>query len=516
MALTRRHFLERVAAAGGATMTYDSMTALGLLAAPSQQPFDLRGQVSGVRVIVLGAGLAGLTAAYELAKLGYRCQVLEARPRPGGRAHTVRRGTVSEEEGETQTCAFADDLYYNAGAMRIPHHHETTLAYCRELQVPLEVFAVNCESAYLHQAVSGGVDRKVRLREVRTDLDGYVAELLSKAVSQDALDQPLTAEDRDNLLEYLRRAGALDEQARYRGSLRRGYGNLADATDGDERLSTPLPLSDLLGSKFGWSLQSGYRFQPTMLQVAGGSDRLPAAFAARLEDRIEYRAAVREIRHAAEGVSVVYEDRRGQLRRAEADYCVCSLPATVLATLDTDLAPDLQRAIAAVSFTSAGKIGLQFKRRFWEEDDGIYGGVTRTDQEIAQIVYPSAGLGGRQGVLIGYYIQAGRLMGERAPAERLAVALEQGARIHPQYRSEFETGFSVAWDRVPWSRGAFATIGDDARSDALPRLIEPDRRVYLAGDYSTRVNAWMQGAFESARRVATAIHTRVHQQAPVA
>lgn len=149
MPLTRRDLLNRIAAAGGASLVYDAMTGLGLLEAQTRAPFDLQGQVDGVRVVVIGAGLAGLTAAYELNKLGYRVQVLEARPRSGGRVHTVRRGTVSEEDGPPQTAAFDDGLYFNCGAMRIPYHHATSLHYCRELQVPVEVFAVTSDSTYL-------------------------------------------------------------------------------------------------------------------------------------------------------------------------------------------------------------------------------------------------------------------------------------------------------------------------------------------------------------------------------
>ena len=135
MSLTRRQFLTRVAAAGSVSLAYEAMTGLGLIAAPQQTPFDLSGRVSGVRVVILGAGLAGMTVAYELGKVGYDCRVLEARPRPGGRVFTVRRGTVSEEDGPSETAAFDDGLYLNAGPMRIPYHHQTTLAYCRELQV---------------------------------------------------------------------------------------------------------------------------------------------------------------------------------------------------------------------------------------------------------------------------------------------------------------------------------------------------------------------------------------------
>jgi monoamine oxidase len=178
--LTRRHFLHHVAAVGGASFAYDAMTGLGLLDAQTAAPFDLQGRGDGVRVVVIGAGLAGLTAAYELGKLGYAVRVLEARARPGGRAHTIRRGTRSEEEGPTQTCEFDEGQYFNCGAMRIAYHHSTALHYCRELQVPVESFAVTTDSTWLYQANTPRLaGQRVRLRAARADLDGHVAELLN-------------------------------------------------------------------------------------------------------------------------------------------------------------------------------------------------------------------------------------------------------------------------------------------------------------------------------------------------
>ena len=112
--------------------------------------------------------------------------------------------------------------------MRIPHHHQITLGYCRELGVPIEVFVNENEAAYVYQTRSktlGG--RRLRQREVRADMGGYAAELLSKAIALHALDEPLTGADRDALLEYLRRAGALDDKATYKGSARRGYSDRA-------------------------------------------------------------------------------------------------------------------------------------------------------------------------------------------------------------------------------------------------------------------------------------------------
>jgi monoamine oxidase len=497
-------------------MAYDAMIALGLLAGPaSAARFELRGQVSGVRVLVLGAGLTGLTVAYELGKLGYQCEVLEARARPGGRVHTIRRGTASEEDGPPQVAAFDEGLYFNCGAMRIPHHHRTTFEYCRELQVPLEVFCITCDASfYYQQKAKSPRARRTRLREARADLDGYVAELLSKALSEDALDQIFNDEDRQRLLEYLHDAGALNEYSQYRGTPRRGYDVEPGPGEAAGKLTNPLSLSELLDSRVGLYLHPEYFYQNTMFQVVGGMDRLPAALAARLHNRITYRAAVREIRHTNDGVAIVYADARGGRHRVEAEYCVCTLPLSVLADIPSDMSPELRAAVAAVTYMPAGKIGLQFKRRFWEEDEGIFGGITRTDQEITEIVYPSTGFNERKGILVGYYVRGNnaKSIGERTPAERVAVALEQGGRIHPDYQREFETAFSVAWQRIPWNRGGWAQFSLDARLNAYPVLLRPDRRLYLAGDHLTNLNAWMNGAFESARHVATAIHARVNQE----
>ena len=509
MPLTRRDLLHRIAAVGGASLTYDAMTGLGLLEAQTRAPFDLQGQVEGVRVVVIGAGLAGLTAAYELGKLGYKVQVLEARsaagrtrayrpPRHGQRGgrsvadRRVRRGAVLQLRRDADSVSPLDRaalLPRTAGAGRSVRRH--------------------LDSTYLYQqkatALSG---QRVRLRAARADLDGYIAELLSKAVSDRALDEAVTADDRERLLEYLRSAGALDESRRYRGSSTRGPDE-QPSPDGTARY-TPLSLDELLGSRMGYYLDAGYPYQPTMVQVVGGTDRLPQAFAARLKDRIVYRASVREIRQTDAGVSVGYADHTGRLRRVEADYCVCALPLTLLATLDTDFSPELKKTIASVPYAAAGKMGLQFKRRFWEEDDGIFGGSTRTDQEIAQIVYPSTGLLGKKGILVGYYIQ-----GQAGPARRRA-----DARRTPGARARAGRPHSPAVRGGVRDRVFRLVAPGDLESRLLVVGIRPrrassccssrTRRVFLAGDHMN-MNAWMQGAFESGRQVASAIHARAYE-----
>ena len=127
---TRRQFLTRVGETGGAAALYESMAALGLVAIPpawSGPPTLRAGQGEGRSVLILGAGIGGLTTAYILSKYGYRCHILEATARAGGRNHSARRGTViteeSAEHGTTrQECMFDDGLYLNLGPGRLPRN----------------------------------------------------------------------------------------------------------------------------------------------------------------------------------------------------------------------------------------------------------------------------------------------------------------------------------------------------------------------------------------------------------
>ncbi len=476
-----------------------------------------------------------MTTAYELEKLGYDCTVLEARNRTGGRVWTIRGGTAETEISDTrtaQTAAFADGLYFNGGAARIPHHHHLTLHYCRELGVPLEMFNGNNEAAYLYNQQPAGsraplANRRMRIREYHNDMRGYTTELLAKALDQGALDQQLTKEDIEKLVDFLKNEGDLNTAHLYKGTNRRGYKNTplntwspdsspgAGATPGE--MTDPYGLTDLLRSGFMQPVfynVGDYVFeqQTTLLQPVGGMDSLPRAFEKKLAGKILFNAPVRELRKTENGVRVVYE-KDGKPAELTAEFCVCTLPLPVLKQLTSDLSAPIKRAADFVPYMKTGKIGLQFKRRFWEEDDHIYGGISRTNQDINQIWYPSFGFQGKKGVLIGYYNFYGRAeaVGALSLAEREKLALTQGATIHPQYPAEFENSFSLAWHRIPHSEGGWATYDDATRRKYYPALLEPDGNIYLAGEHTTYLTAWMAGAFTSARRTVEAIHARVGQ-----
>src|SRR5690348_14952297 len=139
-------------------MMYDAMLALGYAAQSDfSGPIRLVGEVKGASVLVLGAGLAGMTAAYELRKAGYKVQILEYNDRPGGRNWSLHGGdTYTEMGGVTQKITFDKGLYFNPGPWRIPYHHRGLLHYCKEFGVQLESFNMVNYNAYVHSTRAFG------------------------------------------------------------------------------------------------------------------------------------------------------------------------------------------------------------------------------------------------------------------------------------------------------------------------------------------------------------------------
>ena len=152
------------------------------------------------------------------------------------------------------------------------------------------------------------------------------------------------------------------------------------------------------------------------------------------------------------------------------------------------------------------KVGLQFKRRFWEEDEAIYGGITYTNLPIGEISYPSTGYHAQKGVLLGAYSSKFAAL---TPEESVKRALEYGAQIHPQYPAEFETGISVAWHRVPSASGCFSVWSDETRAQHYKNLCAIDGRILLAGEHASYLTAWQEGAVLSALEAITRLHQRI-------
>ena len=292
--VTRRRVLQTFGSVGGSSLVMGAMNAWGLMGVPAGTRPILQGRAPGTRVVVLGAGVSGLTVGYELGKLGYDYQILEARDWVGGLCWTVRRGASHQEiDGERQVCQFDEGQYLNAGAWRIPNADTGVLGYCKELGVPLEIFINTSDANYFYDerdALGPIAHRKVRLRDVRADLWGSTAELLAKAMDQGGIDAPLTVADEELLLDFLVSAGYLDsEDHAYQPPASRGATNRLD-------------LGALLRSGFGnraGPLYAGIGGPDPVFQPIGGMMQIPLAFQRAIGDHITLEAEVSSLERAA-------------------------------------------------------------------------------------------------------------------------------------------------------------------------------------------------------------------------
>jgi len=520
--MSRRTLLNLIGTAAGSAAMYQAMASLGHAAeSPYQRPLRLDGDPKGASVLILGAGLAGLVAAYELHKAGYKVQLIEYHARAGGRNWTLRGGDVyTELGGATQKCEFDSGLYINPGPWRIPYHHTAILDYCKRLGVALEPFIQVNYNAYLHSKSAFG-GKPQRFRDVYTDFQGGVTELLAKAVQQDKLDDPVSKEDKEVLLAALRQWGALDANYRYaKGAIssdRRGYArDPGGGLSGEPVPSEPISLKDIVTSRLWARMQTGnvYEFHSAIFQPVGGMDMISRAFVREVGRFITFNAKVTAIKQDERGVTASYVDaeKGGAPQTARADWCICTIPLSVLSQLEINVGVKMRAAIEAPAYGASMKIGLQFRRRFWEEDEQIYGGITYTDLPNAIIGYPATDyFKTGKGVLLGAYA-FGPYAFEwtaLAPDERIRKVVEFGSQIHPQYQKEFENGISVGWHREPATLGCFAQWSDAARKQHYDNLCALDGRVMLAGVHASYLPAWQEGAVLSALDTIGRLHRRV-------
>ena len=542
MGLTRRDFLSRVGQAGGYSAAFLAMQGLGLMQA-SALPVPIAaepGSGKGSSVVVLGGGIAGLVAAYELRSLGYAVTLLEARERPGGRNWTVRGGdTISFLDGTKQACTWDPGHYQNFGPARLPSIHPTILAYCKKLGVELQVEVNMSNSAYLqNDAANDG--KPVVIRQAVNDTRGHVSELLSKSIHQGALDQDLSAMDRERMLVFLRTYGPLDDAGKYAGSDRAGYAKTAGAGDEAGVLATPIDMHTLLDEGFwqGILFDQQFDMQATMFQPVGGMDKIPFAFAKSLGNIVKFDAPVTEIRKTAKGVRIGYT-QKGSPRTIEADICICAMPLNILRSVPNDLSAPYKKVIDECTYASAYKVAWE-SRRFWEQDCNIYGGLEFVNTGCSPIWFPSAGMFTERGIVVsGYTDETNSPFGKLSVQEKFAESRKSIERLHPGYGKELEKPMYVGWGKMPYNEGSWIRAygpnqnrspvqnqgplatgttppgialtqqtgqvrdAGAARTQTNPgyeTLLQPDGPIIFAGDHVSHIVAWQEGAALSALR----------------
>ncbi len=507
MALTRRGFLEHLGAAGGYSAAYLGMEAMGLLNVrpASAEPFTLPpGSGNGRKVVILGAGIAGLVSAYELRRAGWDVTVLEARDRIGGRVWTIRSGDRIVQKGrEDQVCTFADGLYFNAGAARIPHHHHAILGYARELGVPLEVM-VNQNRA----SKSEFNGRVVTNRQLAYDARGRLIELLAKAIDRNALDQELSGVDRKGWRQFLNGYGSLNQRGEYAPDGRSGYDPLPGAYRETGRPIGAMSMADLdkLGPSGSWPVifDDIFDMQMPMFQPVGGMDRIAHAIHEQVKPAVRLNTPVTAIRRRGERVQIVHGSGV-----VDADYCICTLPVNLLERIPADFSPAKRAAIKGIPYVPGVKVAFEAPR-FWESE-GIYGGVGWTDRPNENLIYPSGGWHAPRGVLVAAHCVG--WTGNDHPQQFTAMSHEQRFRtcrdsveaLHPGHGRDLAKPVTVAWALTPWSEGVGPTgpaFGGGPpggpRTAQYEELLRPEGPIIFAGEHLSYVPFWQEGAALSA------------------
>lgn len=464
--------------------------------------FALAAPAPRLKVVIVGAGLAGLCAAYELEQRNHEVVLLEA--------------DGSHLGGRVRTLDLGDGLRAEAGAMRIPRNHLITRHYVRELGLPLRKFVQSNDQAYYY--VRG---RRVRIKDDATlkslfsltaaETQMSLGDMWNKAIVRlleglieperedlysDVLDTTnVRALDQRTLQQLLEATGLSEEAIDYLSS-----------TWGYETL-LPCAATEVLREELKaiWS--------PDFDEICGGTDRLPKAFAAKLKSRPRQGCEVFRIEQTTKAVSAVYRDANGTDMRAEGDVLLCTLPLPVLSRIE--IVPRLSgpktQAIRQINYDSSTKVLAVSRRRFWEEDDDIFGGGSATDLPTGFTYYPSDNAGARDravsaqpaAMLASYtWGQPARRMAALSNAEAGSVVTQNLAKLHPQIRCDkpIERTVMWSWDNFKWSSGAFAWFQPGQHTTLHKDLVRPECRIFFAGEHTSLDHTWMQGALESAQR----------------
>lgn len=439
------------------------------------------------RIAVLGAGLAGLVAAHELAGAGHDVVVLEASARAGGRVRSWRE-------------SFADGLCGEAGAARIPPAHDLTLGYAKRFGlgfVPFYPAHGSTHDVFGSEVVTYPIHGAPDLSNLRLALtarerklgyaalgDATLAPLVAKMGDPAAASWPpaaIAGLDRYTLREWLREQGWSDASGRL----------------------FSVGFEDLEGEWFGllWVLRE-IMMSPTsgaaLVRIDGGNDRLPRAFADSLAGRIRYGHEVTALSQDEAGVTVRVRDREP----VRADRAIVTIPFSVLRSvaIESPIAPGKRRAIEQLPYISLSRVALQVRGRDWLPRGSS--GFARTELPSEVWLFTHASNAPRDIVQVYVKGNASQQLGAMGESERLEFATAHVDSIFPGFRAAVEGGTSVCWEREPWARGAHAALSPGQTVELLPHLATAEGRFHFAGEHTSAYHGWMQGALVSGRRAA--------------
>lgn len=460
------------------------------------------------RVAIAGAGMAGLVAGELLRRAGHEVVIVEASDRVGGRIRTLR----AEFD---QSCGLQ---YAEAGAMRIPQFHLLVQDYIRKLGLRVNPFLETDRDKRAYLLING---QRIRVGDYggNPDVLGYqvAATELGMTADQllDAVIQPIVkfvaADPTANWPTVLDRfdrhsvRSFLKEQTLYSEAAIEMIGVLLDE-------------EELMSTSFIESIrdQTDINSNNSYVEIEGGMDHLPRALESLLGTGVRLNTRVTRVAQHADGTASLIAGTEEFL----ADRVLITLPFSALRHVEVTPAfsPGKRKAIRELHYDCSTKILLQFRRRFWEQDDGIFGGGSITDLPIRFTFYPSHGLGiGGPAVLLASYTWGddSQRWDSLESDERIERALDDLTSLHgPVVRQEFLQGASHSWMRDHFTLGAFALFNPGQQTELLPYIASSEGSVHFAGEHTTLKHAWIEGAIESGIRAALEIHAALVKASP--
>ena len=418
-----------------------------------------------------------------------------------------------------QRVEYSDGLYFNAGAARIPSSHRLILGLARKLNVPMEIMVNGNRGAGWD---FGG--KVVRERQAKNDMRGRISELLAKAIDKKALDAEMPKGELEMMRQFIAAYGQLGAKGNYEPQGSNGYFEEPGGYAHAGKPLAALSFKQLLPTRamaFPYFFEDIFDMQAPMLQPVGGMDAIANALYREVRPAVQLGRPVTAIRRIGNRVRIEHGPGTQAL---EADYCVCTLPANLLARIPSDFSPAKKAAVKEVQYLPSVKVAFE-SPRFWETDDYLYGGLAWTDRPNENIIYPSDGFHQPNGILVAAYVAGWtnqdnpQKFAALSDAERLRVSRESIEALHPGKSRLLTKGVTVGWGLVPWSEGVGAigpNWGPGDRGARYAEMLKPEGPIVFAGEHLSYAGLWQEGAALSAHEALKLVQSMAAERAVAA